>query len=145
MKAKGIFAVKSWEEKAYEQISSEMKMSKASVEYAVIGEINGKALVEYLMFYKYVDATDQHKSSAMYIGLMRFVGSVQGKEGSFVIEDHGTFENGVASSTLHVVEGSGMEALKGMEGTGRYGANQTEIQIELEYNLPSSSAAGGPH
>ena len=144
MKAKGIFAVKSWEEKAYEQISSEMKMSKASVEYAVIGEINGKALVEYLMFYKYVDATDQHKSSAMYIGLMRFLGSVLGKQGSFVIEDHGTFENGVASSTLHIVDGSGMEALKGIKGNGRYGANQNEIHFELDYTLPSDTGSAGP-
>ena len=64
-------------------------MTKASVEYSMTGEIIGKTLVEYLMFYKYFDAKDQHKSSAMYIGLMRFVGSVQGKEGSFVMEDHG--------------------------------------------------------
>jgi hypothetical protein len=135
MKAKGTYAVKKWEENPYEQISSEMKMTKASVEYLMSGEINGRALVEYLMFYKYFDANDQHKSSALYIGLIRFLGNVQGKEGSFVIEDNGTFENGAASSTLQIISGSGMGELKGMQGTGRYSATQDGAQIELDYNL----------
>lgn len=135
MKAKGTYAVKKWEENLYEQISTEMKMTKATVEYAISGQINGKALVEYLMFYKYFDANDQHKSSAIYIGLIRFIGNVQGKEGSFVIEDHGTFENGAASSTLQIIAGSGMGELKGIKGTGRYSATQDGAQIELDYNL----------
>jgi hypothetical protein len=135
MKAVGTYGVKKWEENAYEQISSEMKMTKASVEYSMSGEIIGKALVEYLMFYKYFDAKDQHKSSAIYIGLMRFAGKVHGKEGSFVIEDHGTFENGGANSTLHIVAGSGQEDFKSIHGTGRYSADHNGAHIELDYNL----------
>ena len=135
MKAKGTYAVKKWEENPHEQISSEMKITKASVEYLMSGQIDGKALVEYLMFYKYYDANDQHKSSAIYIGLIRFIGKVQGKEGSFVIEDHGTFENGAASSTLQIIAGSGMGGLKGIQGTGRYSASHDGAQIELDYNL----------
>ena len=86
------------------------------------------------MFYKYSDANDQHKSSAIYIGFMRFVGTLQGKEGSFVIEDHDTFDNGAANSTLQIIAGSGMGELKGIQGSGRYSANQDGIQIELDYN-----------
>ncbi len=134
MKAIGTYTVKKWEEKLYDQISSEMKMTKASVEYSMSGQIDGKAVVEYLMFYKYFDENDQHKSSATYIGLIRFVGKVQGKEGNFVIEDHGTFENGEASSTLQIIEGSGMGELKGIKGTGRYSANQEGAHFELDYN-----------
>jgi hypothetical protein len=135
VKAVGTYEVKKWEENAYEQISSEMKMTKASVEYSMSGEILGKAHVEYFMFYKYFDAKDQHKSSAIYIGLIRFVGSVKGKEGSFVMEDRGTFENGAASSTLQIIAGSGLGELKGIQGTGRYSANQNGIHIELDYEL----------
>lgn len=135
MKAKGTYGVKKWEENVYEQISSEMKMTKASVKYSIEGEINGKANVEYLMFYKYYDANDQHKSSAVYIGIMRFTGSLQGKEGSFAIEDHGTFENGEANSTLQIIAGSGMGELKSIQGTGRYSANQNGAQIELDCTL----------
>ncbi len=135
MKAKGTYGVKKWEENVYEQISAEMKMTKASVEYTMSGEINGKSLVEYLMFYKYYNANDQHKSSAIYIGIMRFIGSMLGKEGSFAIEDHGTFENGEANSTLQIIAGSGMGELKSIQGTGRYSANQDGAQIELNYTL----------
>ncbi len=135
MQAIGTYTVKKWEENPYDQISSEMKMTKASVEYLMSGQINGKALVEYTMLYKYHNAIDQHKSSAMYIGLIRFVGNVQGKDGSFVIEDHGTFENGAASSTLQIIAGSGMGELNGMHGVGRYSVTQNSVQIELAYNL----------
>jgi hypothetical protein len=71
----------------------------------------------------------------MYTGIMRFTGNVNGKEGSFAIEDHGTFENGEASSTLQIISGSGMGELKGIQGTGRYSANQNGAQIELDYTL----------
>jgi hypothetical protein len=135
MKAKGTYAVNKWEENPYDHISSEMKMTKASVEYVMSGEIIGKALVEYLMFHKYCDTNDQQTSSAIFLGLIRFVGNVQGKEGSFVVEDHGTFENGVASSTMQIIAGSGTGALRDIQGTGRYSANHNGAQIELEYNL----------
>jgi hypothetical protein len=135
MKAKGTYAVKKWEEIPYEQISSEMKMTKASTEYLMSGEIIGKAIVEYLMFYRYSNAADPHKSSAIYIGLIRFVGTVHGKEGSFVIQDHGTFENGAAISSLQIIAGSGLGDLKGIRGTGRYNADQKGNQIELDYDL----------
>ena len=135
MKAEGTYGVKKWEENVYEQISSEMKMTKASVAYSMSGEILGNALVEYLMFYKYFDAKDQHKSSAIYVGLIRFVGSVKGKEGSFAIEDRGTFESGAASSTLQIISGSGTGELHGIQGAGRYSANQYGAHIELDYIL----------
>jgi hypothetical protein len=135
MNAKGSFAVAKWEENPYDQISSDMKMTKASVEYSMSGEIIGKGLVEYLMFYKYFDPNDQHKSSAVYTGLMRFVGSVHGKEGSFVMRDEGSFENGTAKSSLRIIEGSGLGNLKGIMGTGQYHAGKDAIQFELEYTL----------
>ena len=99
------------------------------------GEINGLSTVEYLMYYKYYDVNDQHKSSAVYIGLLKFAGSIQGKEGSFVIEDHGTFEKGGASSTLQIITGSGMGELKNIHGTGRYSADKDGALIELDYTL----------
>lgn len=135
MKAKGTYSVKIWDENPYDQISSEMKMTKASVEYSMKGEISGKALVEYLLFYKYFDANDQHKSAAAYTGLIRFVGAVQGKEGSFVMEDRGTFEHGTATSTLQIIAGSGLGDLKEIQGTASYHANQDGNQFELDYTL----------
>ena len=135
MKAKGTYAVTKWEEVTYQQISPGMKLTKASVEYAFSGEIEGKASVEYLMFYSHFDPKDQHKATASYIGLIYFVGTISGKAGSVVLEDKGSFEGGTAKSVLKITKDSGTEQLEGIHGSGMYLANQDGYHIELEYNF----------
>jgi hypothetical protein len=135
MKAKGTYTVKKWEESSYQQMALDRKMTKASVEYSLSGEIEGRASVEYLMFYCHSDPTDQHKSSASYVGLIYFEGTLLGKSGSFVLEDNGTFGDGVAKAALRIADGSGAGQLKGIRGTGMYLANREGCQFELEYNF----------
>ena len=136
MKAKGIYTVKKWNETTYDQISPLMKMTRASVEYAFSGEIVGSASVEYLMFYSHFDEKDQHGSSASYAGLIRFSGTLAGRQGSFVMKDEGTFEGGLAASALQICEGSGTGSLAGIAGTGMYRADKTGFQCEIDYTLP---------
>jgi len=136
MKAKGTYSVKKWDENTYEPISPEMKMTRASVEYTLSGEIEGIASVEYLMFYRHFDAKDQHKSSASYTGLIRFNGVVAGKQGSFVMKDNGTFEGGSAVSALGICAGSGTGSLAGITGTAGYRASHEGSLFELHYKLP---------
>ena len=135
MNASGTYKVKKWEENPYREISPEMKMTKASVEYSIEGEIEGSAALEYLMYYKYFNVDDMHKSSAVYIGLMRFEGKLNGKEGSFIIKDDGLFENGTAGSSLQIIAGSGLGELKNIKGTGQYSATAAGANIEFEYSL----------
>ena len=135
MKAKGTYAVKKWEEAGYQQITPDMKLTKASVEYAFSGEIEGKASVEYLMFYSRFDAKDQHRSSASYVGLIYFDGRLLGKSGSFVLEDNGAFEGGAAKAALRIAKGSGTGQLKGIHGVGMYLADREGYHFELEYDL----------
>jgi hypothetical protein len=136
MKARATYTVKKWEEATYHQISPDMKMTKASVEFAFTGDMEGKGSVEYLMFYRHVDEKDPHKSAASYVGLIRFEGTVAGKSGSFVMEDRGSFESGTARSDLRIAADSGTGALAGIMGTGTYRANQDGFHLDLEYNLP---------
>lgn len=135
LKAKASYSVKKWEEGTYRQISSEMKMTKASVVYEFSGDLRGIASVEYLMFYRHFDPNDQHKASASYVGLIHFEGNLSGKSGSFVLEDNGTFEGGSANSSLRIAEGSGTGALKDIHGTGRYVANKDGFHLELDYDF----------
>lgn len=136
MRAKGTYTVKKWDETTYCQISPEMKMTKASVEYEFSGDIEGSASVEYLMFYRHFDANDQHNSLASYVGLIRFDGRLAGKSGSFVMKDDGVFEGGAARSALTINEGSGSGSLAGIAGTAVYRADRTGCHFELEYILP---------
>ncbi len=135
MKAKGIFTVKKWDEKFYNQTSYDSKMTKASVEYEISGEISGKAIAKYLMYYKRFNEKDQHSSSAHYMGLIIFEGSLHDTKGSFVMEDYGDFENGTANSRLTILSDSGMGNLTGIKGIGRYTADQNGNSIELDYSL----------
>ena len=135
MKAKGTYTVKKWEEQGYRQMAPDKKMTKASVEYSLVGEIEGKASVEYLMFYSHSDPNDQHKSSASYVGLIHFDGTLLGKSGSFVLEDNGTFEDGVAKGALRIAKGSGAGQLEGIRGIGMYLADREGYHFELEYKF----------
>jgi hypothetical protein len=135
MHAKSTYTVKKWEEKPYEEISPQMKMTKASVEFEMSGDLTGKASVEYLMFYKHFDEKDPHKANAVYTGLIRFTGSVNGKAGSFAMQNNGSFEGGTAKSELEIISGSGTEELESISGSGNYIANQSGFNIELDYTL----------
>jgi hypothetical protein len=135
MNAKGTYTVKKWEEVSYSQTVPDKKMTKASVEYSLSGEIEGKASVEYLMFYSHSDPNDQHRSSASYVGLIHFDGTLLGKSGSFVLEDNGTFESGAAKAALRISKGSGTGQLEGIRGVGMYLANQEGCRFELEYSF----------
>src|ERR1700677_2249161 len=116
MKATGTFTPTKWDEKTLDQISSEKKITKASVElsFGDAGEIAGKAAVEWLMFYRHSDEKDQHNSSATFVGLIRFDGKLNGKSGSFAMEDRGTFHNGALNAALAILPGSGTGELSGI-------------------------------
>ncbi len=91
MKAIGSYAPTKWDEKPYEHISTNMKMTRASVTFAFTGQIEGNASVEYLMFYRDFDGKDPHKAAANYVGLIRLQGKLNGRSGSFAMEDKGVF------------------------------------------------------
>jgi Protein of unknown function (DUF3224) len=135
MKAKAPYEVKKWQEETIQQIPPSMKMTKASVEFGLRGEIEGTAAVEYLMFYTSVDPKDQHKSTASYIGLMRIEGKISGKSGSFALADQGRFAAGIAKSSLKIIEGSGTGDFQRIKGLAKYEASQKGATFELDYSL----------
>jgi hypothetical protein len=135
MKASGSCKPVKWDEKTLVEISPEVKTTRASVTYAFSGGIAGQADAEMLMYYPHVDHADPHKSTARYVGLLQFSVTLDGRAGSFVVEEAGRFENGVAGSTLTIMDGSGTGALAGIRGSGRFQATKDAAMCELEYEL----------
>jgi len=123
---------KKWDEKPYEIIENRMKSTKATVEFAFSGDIEGSADVEYLMFYSSFDPEDPHKAKAQYVGLMRITGKLKGKSGSFTLLDNGTFESGAAKSKVTIVPESGTGELSNITGGGSYRADQGGCFLELD-------------
>ena len=112
-----------------------MRFSKTSAQFAFLGDIIGRADVEYLMFYSSFDPTDMHKSAAQYVGQIKILGTVKGKTGSFVLNDSGTFDAGIASSEVDVIVGSGTGELSGIVGLGSYRADKNGCHWELDIQL----------
>jgi hypothetical protein len=135
MKAVATYTPIKWDEEPYEHVSTNMKMTRASVAFAFVGQIEGQASVEYLMFYRDYDERDPHKAAASYVGLIRLQGKLNGQSGSFAMEDRGVFEGGTARSILTIIPGSGTAELKGITGKGSYVATQKSCNCELEYEL----------
>ena len=123
------FSIKSWDEKPYSEGRDLPKMTQASVTRIFTGDIVGEGHVEYLMIYR----TD---GSASFVGLERIVGRLAGKEGSFVLQRTGVFENGLAKESYFVVPGSGTGELGGLSGDGSSAVGHgAEHPMTLSYEL----------
>jgi hypothetical protein len=139
MKATGTFKPVKWDEKTYDQIAADKKLTKANVELVFTGEIEGTARIEWQMFYRHSDESDQHNASATFVGLMRFDGTLNGKRGTFVMDDRRTFDKGMLNGNPTILPDSGTGALAGITGNANYHSATSEVAFEIEYELGSSS------
>jgi Protein of unknown function (DUF3224) len=112
---KGEFVLTSWDEETYLQGEGERKLTRAKVTQDVAGDVVGKGQVEWLMSYG-------ETGTAHFVGLQRFEGEIDGREGSVVLETIGDFDGREAAWTAKVLEDSGTAGWAGMRGTGSFRA-----------------------
>jgi hypothetical protein len=103
--------MKSWEERPFAEAEGAPKLTRANGSDLYHGDIEGEATFEYLMMYRDDGVTS-------FIGLERIVGRIGDREGSFVLQTHGTHEDGSVNATWSVVKGSGTGDLRGLRGEG---------------------------
>jgi hypothetical protein len=135
MRLYGTYVPAKWDEQTIEIIEGRMKSTRVTAEFQFEGDLEGVATVEYVMFYSSFDPDDMQKARAHYVGQIRIVGKLQGKTGSFVANDSGTFSDGVANSELSIIAGSGTGALSTLSGVGEYSADQKSCTWEMEVAL----------
>ena len=123
-KATGTFTIKGWDEQPYAEAEGAAKLTHARVTTTYGGDLEGEGTSELLMAYDQADAA--------YAGYERFVGSLGGRSGSFVLRLDGGFQDGAATTTWTVVEGTGTGDLAGLEGQGGYQARQGEPEVAYE-------------
>jgi hypothetical protein len=125
----GTFKYTSWDENAYEELSSGRRLTRASVAQDLSGDIEGEGSAEWLMCYR-PDRT------ATFVGLQRLTGRVGDREGSFVVESHGTYDGELARGRWTIVPGSGTDELRDIQGGGSWEApHGPEATFELDYDL----------
>lgn len=128
-KAKGVAETVSWDEKPYRELEGGHKLTKATVTQALSGDIEGEAVTEYVMAYP-------SATYASYVGMTLVTGTVDGKQGSFVLQATGKYDGTEASGTWFVVPQSGMGALAGISGEGGFrAAHGTQMEFTLDYDF----------
>lgn len=124
----GSFQIIAWDEKPYAELEGGAKLTSASVKQSYSGGIEGTSVVEYLMVHR----ADQ---TATFVGHELITGSIEGRNGSFIIQHNGTFKNGIAKSKWVIVSSSGTGALLEISGQGSFVSGE---QGRADYLFTSS-------
>lgn len=102
--------IESWDEKPYRQLGDGGKLTRADIVLSGPGDGLTSASSEGLMFYR-ADGTSS------YVTVMHITGTLDGRQGSFVLQGHGSYDGSTARGQSHVVAGSGTGELAGLSGT----------------------------
>jgi hypothetical protein len=123
------FSIKSWDEKPCNEGKDLPKMTRASVDKTFTGDVDGEGHVEYVMMYR-------SDGTAAFVGLERITGRIAGRNGSFVLQRTGVFEDGQAKESYSVVTGSGTGELRSLRGEGTSSVGHaTDYPFALNYEL----------
>ena len=88
-------------------------LTELRIEEVFAGDIEGESVVRALQV--------QHNAEAASLtSLQRFVGTLAGRRGSFVLQGSGTVQKGKIASIWSVVPGSGTDELAGLRGKGGF-------------------------
>jgi len=128
-RANARFSIKSWDEKPYTEGTDLPRMTRASVDKAFTGDIDGEGHVEYVMVYR-------SDGTAAFVGLEWITGRIAGRNGSFVLQRTGVFEDGQAKESYSVVTGSGTGELHSLRGEGTSSVGHAaDYPFALNYEL----------
>jgi Protein of unknown function (DUF3224) len=121
------FEVTDWKEEQFDERGDAPKVTAASVKKSYSGDIEGDSVTEWLMSY----ADD---GSATFVGLERINGTIDGRNGTLVLQHVGTFKDGAAIAALTAVAGGGSGKLSGATGGGDFRADPSgQVHLDLAF------------
>ncbi|MBX7195631.1 MAG: DUF3224 domain-containing protein [Sandaracinaceae bacterium] len=86
-----------------------------------------------------ISARSSARPSAAYVAVERIVGTLEGREGGFVVTHVGVMDRGAASLEIRIVADSGFGALAGIAGTMAIDIVEGQHFYTLRYALPDPS------
>ncbi|MGA4956598.1 DUF3224 domain-containing protein [Streptomyces lavendulocolor] len=126
----GHFTFADWQERPLgpAEPSGTPRLAHASVTNTFTGGIEAAATT---CVYTIAYATDK---TGTYTGMELLTGRLDGREGTFVVEERGTFEaDGSVSCVFEVVPGTATGALAGLRGTGSFTARHGEPSVAYRF------------
>ncbi|OEV00872.1 hypothetical protein AN217_27145 [Streptomyces qinglanensis] len=123
-----VFTGSSWDEKDVTDADRSPRLAHAAVVNDYSGGIQAVGTTcQYVLTYT-------AGGDGSFCGTELLTGSVDGREGSFAVQQRGTFDReGVIRCTFEVVPGSGTAALTGLTGTGDYEVREGEKAVEVAF------------
>ncbi|MBO8194480.1 DUF3224 domain-containing protein [Streptomyces oryzae] len=124
-----VFTFSSWDEKNVTDAERSPRLAHAAVVNNYSGGIEAEGTsCEYVLTYA-------AETRGSFCGMELLTGTVDGREGTFVIHQTGTFdEEGVIRCSFEVVPGSGTGDLAGLAGTGAYEVRQGEQEVKVTFS-----------
>ena len=124
--AKGRITVKTYEPKVFDEVPGGPSVTDIHVTETFVGDIDGDGVVHF------VQAGSD--GSASFVGIERVRGSIHGKKGTFLLQDHGSVAGKEVKGEWFVVPGSGTGELRGLRGEGGFKAELGQhANIWLDY------------
>lgn len=110
MGLKSAFKITRWDATVYDE--AEPQLGRVQVDKVYSGVMEGTSTAE-------LTTCQPAEGSAGYVGTERFVGSVDGRAGTFVLQHGAVMSVDGAQFWGHIVPGSGTGELAGISGTAR--------------------------
>jgi hypothetical protein len=124
--ARGKINVQSYDPRPYDQVAGGPDLVEIQVTEEFHGDIEAQGAARFLQ--------TQGDGSASFVGIERVTGTIEGRSGSFVLQDAGTVEGNTVTGQWFVVPGSGTDDLAGLRGEGGFTARLGEgADLTLEY------------
>ena len=108
------FDVTGWDETPYDEPADGPRLARATVRKTFRGDLEGESTAELLMCQA---DPDDYSAGAGYVASEHVTGTLDGRQGTFVLQ-HGGLSGEVAGERTfgHVVPGSGTGELEGLRG-----------------------------
>ncbi|HET7332891.1 DUF3224 domain-containing protein [Dyella sp.] len=129
MQANGPFDVKLTPQPAAPGIEP-ANLGRMTIDKQFHGDLEATSLGEML------SAMGQVQGSAGYVAIERVIGTLHGKQGSFVLQHYGIMDRGAPQLMITVVPDSGTDALAGLLGTMQIQIEDGKHSYVFDYTLP---------
>lgn len=110
MNAKGTFETANWNaQPAYDERDG-VSLAHVTLSKTFAGDLSGTGAVSMIV------SGSEHEDSRSYVAMERIIGTLNGREGSFVVQHNAVSDRGADSLRITVVPGSGTGDLAGLRG-----------------------------
>lgn len=113
-----------------ENAGAEDKLGRMSIDKTISGDLIATTKGQMLT------AGTAVEGSAGYVAMERVTGTLNGREGSFILQHTATLDRGEPSMDIQVVPDSGTDDLTGLVGQFKIQIADGEHRYEFSYELP---------